>query len=613
MNTVRPIHRFRLNTLSLTLAGALALTACGGGGSSSDAGTPPDVDPLTSITGVAAAGLPLIGTVTVRDANGVTRSDTLEAGDNGSYSIDVSGLTAPFVFRAVGHAGGREYVVHSAATEADVGGVINVTPLTDLVLSNIAGQVAASYFESSDYSGLTGEALDAEVAKLRERLLPVLQAMGVDSSIDLLRTPFTPLASALDKAIDVLRVDYDAGVATITNVVTNQQIQDALATKAAEEASAPTMDETDGIADSATDIEQIRKLFADFSAHFANGSPAVGTLKPYTSSDFLYRDLGADSLLTELTTFAPLVGATFTDVTIRKIDYTNASRPVAHVSFLMKGAQGNQISFEKHWQVVKESGKWLLHGDQRTLDVEIFPMMAKTMHANKSVDANTVTTCLISGFTLLIEDPDTSNSADVHHVVVKGPGLGNGVRLDRPGVEGSDWFRVSVDSNSNFHQLTTTCGDSSLSDSEIAAVKSNAEYIVETYDAQGQKLGELNDLVPQRPLTKAELEATTEFPTIGGSMTFAGFMNYGGGALDVAVSSLPSLGLGIVEAYLGYSNNEDAEAEDEQVASAAGTMTSHLTLPGAPAGAQISHRQLEAYSLTSSGREFTTRWVVQGY
>lgn len=610
MRTVRSIHRFRLNTLSLMLAGALALTACGGGGS--DATPAPGADPATSISGVAAAGLPLIGTVTVRDANGVTREDTLEADDNGSYSIDVSGLTAPFVFRAVGRAGGREYTVHSAATAADIGGVINVTPLTDLVLSNIAGQVAASYFESTDYSGLTGDALDAEVTKLRERLLPVLQAMGVDSSIDLLRTPFTPLASALDKAIDVLRVDYDAGVATITNVVTNQSIQDALATKAAEEASAPTMDQTTGIADSAGDIDQIRKLFADFSAHFASGSPAVGTLKPYTSSDFLFRDLGADSLLTDLTLFPPLIGAKFTDVTIRKIDYSNADRPVAHVSFLMKSANGNQISFEKHWQVVKDDGKWLLHGDQRKLDIEIFPLMVKTTHVNQAIDASAVTTCLSSGFTLLIEDPDVSNSAAVSYVVVTGPGLGNGVRLDRPGVEGSDRFRVSGMGDSNYYQLTSTCGAAAaLSDTEIAALPSNAEYTVEVYDAQDQKIGAPTDLAPNRPLTKAELEASTEFPAIGG-LSFASFMDFAGGTLNVSVSSLDPKGLGLVEAFVGYSNNDDAEAEDEQAASATGTMTSQLELSAAPAGAFIQHRQLEVYNMAPSGREYATRWVVQG-
>ncbi|RYZ35486.1 MAG: cytochrome c, partial [Sphingobacteriales bacterium] len=49
------------------------------------------------------------------------------------------GLTAPFVFRAEGRAGGSIYVLHSAATSADVGGTINITPLTDLVLANVAG------------------------------------------------------------------------------------------------------------------------------------------------------------------------------------------------------------------------------------------------------------------------------------------------------------------------------------------------------------------------------------------------------------------------------------------------------------------------------------------
>ncbi len=67
--------------------------------------------------------------------------------------------------------------------------------------------------------------LDAEAAKLKEKLLPVLQALGVDASVDLLRTQFTPLESKLDSALDILRVTVDSTslVATITNIVTSSR------------------------------------------------------------------------------------------------------------------------------------------------------------------------------------------------------------------------------------------------------------------------------------------------------------------------------------------------------------------------------------------------------
>ncbi len=49
----------------------------------------------TSITGTAATGLPLVGTVTVKDAKGATQD---RAPENGVYTVDVTGMTAPFRF-----------------------------------------------------------------------------------------------------------------------------------------------------------------------------------------------------------------------------------------------------------------------------------------------------------------------------------------------------------------------------------------------------------------------------------------------------------------------------------------------------------------------------------
>src|SRR5205085_8337952 len=122
------------------------------------------------ISGVVAVGAPLVGTVTVKDALGATR--TYPIGVNGSYTADVTGMTAPFVFRAEGTANGTRSIVHSVATAADANGHINITQLTDLVVSNIAGQLAQNYFDRFEQAGNTALAdpalVAAEVAKLRE-------------------------------------------------------------------------------------------------------------------------------------------------------------------------------------------------------------------------------------------------------------------------------------------------------------------------------------------------------------------------------------------------------------------------------------------------------------
>src|SRR5690606_12555137 len=98
--------------LPLTIAAAVTLAACGGGGGGG--GSKAGGGASHVISGAAAVGIPLVGTVTVKDANGVTR--TTNIGNNGSYAVDVSGMTAPFVFRAEGTVGGTTYVVHSAAS-----------------------------------------------------------------------------------------------------------------------------------------------------------------------------------------------------------------------------------------------------------------------------------------------------------------------------------------------------------------------------------------------------------------------------------------------------------------------------------------------------------------
>lgn len=597
--------------LKLTLGAtalSLLLAGCGGSGSDSPAPGPGAGAGATSISGVAAAGLPLVGTVTVKDSLGATRMAAI--GTSGSYTINVEGLTAPFVFRAEGRAGGREYQIYSAATAADVGGVINVTPLTDLVVANIAGELAADYFARNPDGALTADALNAEIAKLRERLLPVLTSLGVDSSIDLLRTPFTPLVTDLDKAIDILRVDYAGGVATITNVVTQQTIQDDLATQAAEEAAAEVLDETAGVADARTDIDQIRAALDNFSALFDGGLPAAGVAAAQLSSGFLFRDQTAAEFAAELASSDALVGADFTDVTIDGIDYSGAN-PIARVSFVIKGPAGNLIApHEDNWQLIRQGGVWRLHGDQRVLDIESVAYMNKSSYRSGGGVAQT---CVESGLSLRIEDYNPANNGGiVAYVTVTGPGIVGSARLNAPELNG--FFRIDPQTSNggvgNYFVAADSCnGLEGFELTGLASVPDNAIYTFRAYDAADNLLQTYTDRVPKRPLTLAELEASTEFPVIT-TPTFNAFAAYGGGNLTVSATGFDPLGLAAFNLFVGYTSGDSADAEAELLVPASGMLSAPLSVPASLGGGAINYRQLEIENLAPNGREFSTRYVI---
>lgn len=552
-------HRlFQTTRCACAAALVISLAACGGGGGGGGGGfagfpvagggttNPPASNPpaATAVTfsGTAASGLPLSGTVTVKDAKGATKTVPLV---DGNYLIDVSGMTGPFVFRAEGVVGGQRTVIHSAATAADANGTINITPLTDLVVANIAGQVAAQYFDGGEFAGLSATELKAESDALKAKLLPVLLALGVDASIDLLRTAFTPLSSALDKALDVLRVSVDpaTNVATITNIVTQQQITDDLAVKAAQDAGATPMSGA-GMDTAADDITLIRKVLSDYVGKFANGLPAPGVLltlmtdgtNPVTGTyGFRSSDQSAQQFANEAAADTNLVGASFADVVITRINYTidaNNTSPRAFVEFTHRDKNGVAFSNNQGMQIVKGTdGAWRLRGDGRVFDLN--------PHIQASKDK--ATGCVSTSLQFSIQDTNTSNSNTAASVVVTGPGLPvAGLRHMR--AAGGTWPLQGSTSN-NIYYLASNCsnipGTAGLSDSDIAAIPATPEYTFTAYEADGTTVAKFSgfDIVYKhrfhaRPMTLAEATAA-EYPSFTAAPSLAA---YTGGA-DFSVSA----------------------------------------------------------------------------
>ena len=356
------MKRFLLNTKLLVIAFSVVLASCGGGGSDTAV---VDAAASTALKGTAAAGAAIIGTVTVKGSLGLTRSELIEA--DGTYNVDVSGLTAPYRLRAQGTVGGRTYKLHSYAEAADVGGNVNITPFTDLIVANAAGQVAAAYFESNSPADLDPAVVEAQEAALQAKLETVLTALGVDSAINLLNSTFSADHSGLDAALDVVRIEVDAGlqVATITNLLENTTVSDSVT---------DTEDNTEVLAADPTtinagvsDIQQIAGRFDALTAAFANGLPTQASIEDIFSADFSDEDQPRGPWLTDITTNPILVGLAFSSVVVSNLDSTAGTATVT--------VNVNLNGFVDPEPIIWLMGKdvtlgWQIRGDQRIVDTE---------------------------------------------------------------------------------------------------------------------------------------------------------------------------------------------------------------------------------------------------
>ncbi len=566
------------------------------------------------ISGSAAAGAPLAGTVTVKDSTGTTRSSAI--GANGSFSIDAWGLVPPLLLRAEGNVGSTHYVLHSAATTIGTGGTVNITPLTELIIDNVAGQIAAAYFDNGNFAGMTQAVLDQESAALKARLLPVLQAMGVQASVDLLRTPFTPLASALDAALDVLRVSVDltTNVATITNVVNQQTIMDDIDTPATAESSPPPLSAT-GTEEAADDLTAIRKVLDDLMALFKDDTPAWQDILPLLSDTFLHDDQNGEDFADDFNERDELVGGSVSDIQFTRIEYAynGGTTPLAMISFNFNDMAGHFLERVGRMTLVRGSdGKWLLNGNRNLLKISMHVHQVNSM----------ITGCRASGLEFSIQDPDPGNSTTIAAVLVAGlglppfpgsstPGIG-AIWIDRDVPSGTWHLRRPQDKNPGWYPMTGGCNhawaDWGISDQVIAAIPDMNPYFFYAYNFStvevplsaftGIQYGGRALFLRKRPLTLAEINASTKFPTFTTSPELA---TYGGGNLSVSVTNAnPLIGTWV---YLGLTANNLTNTVDATVMPAAnGTFSRSLSLTSP--GGTIMRREVRVATTDEYDRTF---------
>lgn len=194
--------------LAMMAASSLALTACGSDSDSSSKSSDTDPTDTQVLTGTAATGLAMDGTVYVYDAEG--RSTNVVIKDDGTFSVNVDGMTPPFMLEARPDDTSLA-IQYSFAEAADIN--VNVTPLTTLALflANDKQSLAAlleawdEQAESFDETALAG----AEET-IRANFADQFEEQSIDpETYDLFNAVFSADHTGFDAVLDDVTIVFD--------------------------------------------------------------------------------------------------------------------------------------------------------------------------------------------------------------------------------------------------------------------------------------------------------------------------------------------------------------------------------------------------------------------
>lgn len=310
--------------LAAGVAAMLALSACGGGGSGHADSTGTITTPgtvATTLTGTAAVGAPIVGSVFAIDSKGAV-SPVATTNALGAFTIDVAGMTAPFILNVTGTAGGKQVVLNSIATAP--GQTVNITPLTDLIVATASGQPAGTTLASlcAPVAGkapaectavlsnaTSAQKLDTAVAAVTEMIKPINP-----NSTNPLTGAFVANGTGMDAVLDQIQVapaDAQGAMATVTLIATNSTLGSVTlpanpgGTATIPTAAAPGAEDLAKANAAATVLPEIRACMASLSALYPKTNfvaPSRAAVLPFFDSSFnMGTGVGRDQIVTALT------------------------------------------------------------------------------------------------------------------------------------------------------------------------------------------------------------------------------------------------------------------------------------------------------------------------
>ena len=212
------------------------------------------------VSGVAAAGAPIVGYVCLKDSLGALIGPQA-IGADGSFSFSeaqLSRLTPPFFLEAKGRVGAEGCALYSYAPGP---GAANINPLTNLAIGMAAGMDPARAYAATT---LSAAALQTAVRRIQASLQSLLALYGAERQ-DFFSGAYAADHSGLDAMFDVVRIMVTRGDrAIITDKTSNATLMnEALGDVAGKSLGAG---QVAGLAGSEEDMRGIAALFDRFIA-----------------------------------------------------------------------------------------------------------------------------------------------------------------------------------------------------------------------------------------------------------------------------------------------------------------------------------------------------------
>ena len=387
----------------LTSSISLFLTACGGGGSSSSSTTTPAT---SSVTGVAATGAPLSGALIVlTDKNGKTVSTT--AKEDGSYSIDVTGLTAPFVIVATGAVGDAQTTQASVISDAPTAGsssTANINPLTNAIATLLSTGSDPSTL-SSNLGSVTASNISNATALLNQALGGLASASGAKSNFNPITDTATADGTGFDRLLDNLTFSMQPGTGAILFAKDGATIDDMAASSSAPSPSTPGSNNALLIASNTNSVSALPSSLvvrdftvANYLQDALNKCFAVPYASGRASNALCTTGIAAPDYLNNAKTLAQdlsgWMSATYDGATFKKPDLIRFYTPTRAL-VKISGIRSDGVYFSLLTVVSKvtvsgntssesANGTWQLTGNQRSFNVGISGMAMRQIEVNSS-------------------------------------------------------------------------------------------------------------------------------------------------------------------------------------------------------------------------------------
>lgn len=498
-----------------------------------------------SLSGIVAAGSPVAGIVNIKGANGLEVSSTISS--SGTFSIDVSTLTAPYVLYAAGRVNGRSASMYSAAVAT---GTINITPITDFILRYaLAGTAPAAAYSGWSTTQVTADALTAAETLVQDQLAPVLAAAGVPATANLMTDAFTADHTGMDRVLDATSITYSGTTdATVTNLMTGSTYTDSVASPSGT-TGLPASDEAATTA-ALTDDAAIAAVWQTITTLFITQPTPTqldSTLAPLLATDFLEEGLDKAA---RVSTWGELpAGITFTSTISKAIIPAPTGYTKAYEVRILYALGDETGTIDTN--MVYDGTYWLWYGDRTWIGYRLRPFAIMTV-------SSAGTTSFITGLGVNMDDQTYDNPA----CTVKMYAYCNGARsaiVTGPGLPASGLILTHSATNPNF-QIYSQTNNSTMyalsDDTVIQAIPDNAVYTFNLYAETADTVSLSNTpltsgtaLNAKRPLLNSELTAAL-FPSLTSPGTHALADAHIPGVLTVSWTA--PAGLTVEQTYLNW-------------------------------------------------------------